>query len=306
MEQFLFVFTHLGIPLLIALSIMFHTPRSRSGLVTSTMFHLAILGFLYLWGQWPIAFSLYFKYVLLFIMGVSLFKLFRSLLFARKSFPKGVFKNSGNGLLVVLAMFFGGLIFYLVKGRSYEEDTVSLQFPLKNGSYYIGSGGSNSVINNHFGTKAKSQQYAIDINKIGRIGKVSKGFKDKSNDAHYIFGEKIYSPCDGKVLEMVNTVADNESTSMNVSAEDGQGNFVTLDCKGFIVSMVHLRKGSIKVALGQFISTGDLIGQVGNSGFSQEPHLHLQAAKLNQDSVLVGVPMEFMDQSPVRNDLFKN
>jgi murein DD-endopeptidase MepM/ murein hydrolase activator NlpD len=38
----------------------------------------------------------------------------------------------------------------------------------------------------------------------------------------------------------------------------------------------HLRCGSIKVKLGQQVTAGQLLGEVGNSGASLQPHLHFQ------------------------------
>jgi murein DD-endopeptidase MepM/ murein hydrolase activator NlpD len=41
--------------------------------------------------------------------------------------------------------------------------------------------------------------------------------------------------------------------------------------------MGHFKHGSIIVTEGQTVETGQPIAQVGNSGMSLEPHLHIQA-----------------------------
>jgi murein DD-endopeptidase MepM/ murein hydrolase activator NlpD len=54
------------------------------------------------------------------------------------------------------------------------------------------------------------------------------------------------------------------------------GNFVTIQRPdGIIIFMCHLKTGSIKVKAGDPVNVGDLIGEVGNSGNSLSPHLHL-------------------------------
>ena len=104
-------------------------------------------------------------------------------------------------------------------------------------------------------------------------------------------------------MSAINDVEDNAGTSLNVSAEDGSGNHLSIDCDGTIVSLLHLQSGSLVVATGDSVVAGQELAQVGNSGFSQEPHLHLQAAVANQESKLVGVPMRFGTRVPVRNDI---
>lgn len=43
--------------------------------------------------------------------------------------------------------------------------------------------------------------------------------------------------------------------------------------------IAHLRPGSVVVAVGDQVKAGQLLGQVGNSGNSIEPHLHIGAVR---------------------------
>jgi hypothetical protein len=58
----------------------------------------------------------------------------------------------------------------------------------------------------------------------------------------------------------------------------GAGNYVVLDGRGETREYVfmHLRMGSVVVAQGQHVRTGQLIGEVGNTGDSTGPHLHFE------------------------------
>lgn len=42
----------------------------------------------------------------------------------------------------------------------------------------------------------------------------------------------------------------------------------------------HLREGSVAVTTGDRVRAGQVIGQVGNSGNTAEPHVHIQAQSL--------------------------
>ena len=55
------------------------------------------------------------------------------------------------------------------------------------------------------------------------------------------------------------------------------GNHVILDIGGgHYVLYGHLKQGSLRVRPGEQVRRGQVLGQVGGSGNSGEPHLHLQ------------------------------
>ncbi len=303
MEHFLFYFVHWGIPFLLGLNMFLNRPRSIFGMISDFLFGLFLLGFLYNWGQWPIAAYIYIKYVLLFLLGISVYIFIKRIRNVRKLLPKGIGRNIKNTILLLFAILFGVLFVKTFSGRSYDQVAVSLTFPLKDGTYYIASGGSNGVLNNHFGKGSKSQRYALDINQLGDSGRISSGFGIADNEAHFIFAEAVYAPCSGIIVELENEVEDNSGMNMNVTAQNGQGNFVILDCDDTVISLVHLKKGSVNAKLGDKVQVGQLLAKVGNSGFSQEPHLHVQAARWENDSVLVGIPVKFDGISPFRNSI---
>ncbi len=305
MEQVLFYFVHWVLPILIGLSYIIRTPRSKWGLFTAFVFNVSFLWFIFLWGQWPIAGTLFFKYILVFFIGFHLFWLIRGFFLSKKKFPKGAIGHFRNIVLMLFGVLFSYLIFQAFKGRNYHEEAFVMEFPLKNGDYYVASGGSNRLLNNHFGRGSRSQQFALDINKLEGFGKIATGLGSATNDKHFIFGTPVYAPCSGRVLALENNVADNKGSDLNVDASKGQGNFVVLDCNGTVVTLVHLQQGSVVVNLGERVETGSLLGRVGNSGFSQEPHLHLQAARWSRDSLMLGIPMEFSGELPYRNYVVK-
>jgi murein DD-endopeptidase MepM/ murein hydrolase activator NlpD len=59
------------------------------------------------------------------------------------------------------------------------------------------------------------------------------------------------------------------------------------------VLYAHMRPGTVQVKLGDRVHTGQILGHVGNTGSSTEPHLHMHID--DQPSFLAGngVPYEF-------------
>ncbi|MER9882371.1 M23 family metallopeptidase [Mesorhizobium sp. M0118] len=79
-----------------------------------------------------------------------------------------------------------------------------------------------------------------------------------------------------------------------------RGNHVIVDCGDFHVEIAHLQRGSVRVAAGAPVSSGDQVGKVGNSGNTAEPHLHVHALDPEKND---GVPMSFNGRVPARNSL---
>ena len=299
----MFIFVHLGLPAFLLGWFWFMKPKSKVGLLVSLLLSVSVVLFLFFWGQWPFIGGYYLRYVILIlslvIWIIKTFKSIQLLPFIKKS----IFNYFKIGLLSLFAGIFVLLNVKVIAGMRIKENAVNIEFPLKSGKYYIALGGSNGVINNHYKAWTRAQQYAIDINKLEGLGTVASGIMTNDKDKHFIFSENVYSPFDGIVIESVNSVLDNETSSMKVKRKDGAGNYLILKNKEVLIHLVHLKYNSLLVEKGDTVKKGDLIAQVGNSGFSQEPHLHFQASIYNKDSILVGIPMRINRRFLVRNDI---
>jgi len=100
---------------------------------------------------------------------------------------------------------------------------------------------------------------------------------------YYAFGEPIYSPINGHIVNYISHLPDNKINNVNNS--NNWGNYVIIkSVDGYFVKLAHLKKNSVLLPLNSFVEAGQKIAECGNSGYSQEPHLHLQV----QASPIVG------------------
>jgi murein DD-endopeptidase MepM/ murein hydrolase activator NlpD len=70
--------------------------------------------------------------------------------------------------------------------------------------------------------------------------------------------------------------------------------------EGVYMAFVHLQKGSIKVSVGQKITKGMVIGNVGHSGNSTSPHLHFQVMDTSDIGHAKGLPCRFEEYEVYR------
>lgn len=199
-----------------------------------------------------------------------------------------------------------------LEGRTVPPGSVvDLAFPLSGGSYLVVNGGSQRLINAHMATldatvprfrPYRGQSYGIDIVKIDGFGLRAPGFQPSDPTVYTIYGAAVLAPCSGEVVAAVDGLAD-----MPVPETDRAhmaGNHVILRCAGVDVLLGHLRPGSIGVSVGNRVETGAVLGEVGNSGNSEEPHLHVHAQMPGTDEAPMAaepLPLRFAGRYLVRN-----
>ncbi len=179
---------------------------------------------------------------------------------------------------LVLAAACIGVGVYGWLGRAAPRvDAVDLDFPLRDGRFYVASGGVNALINDHFGTAAAEPggALAIDVVAVDRLGQRASGLRPETPEAYTIFGWPVYAPCSGVVKRLVDGLPDQSDTPATDDA--AAGNQIILECGEDQVVISHLRQGSIEVRAGDAVKRGARIAAVGGSGRTVEPHLHMHA-----------------------------
>lgn len=125
----------------------------------------------------------------------------------------------------------------------------------------------------------------------------------RRNRDTFSFGREVLAPAAGTVVRAVDGVADNEGLrgyrgrTLVADLADPLwlfGNHVVLSLGegGPYVLLGHLRLGSLRVKPGDAVREGDSLAEVGNSGSSVEPHLHLHVMDRADaaDREVVGLP----------------
>jgi peptidase M23-like protein len=145
-----------------------------------------------------------------------------------------------------------------------------------------------------------AQRYAIDwvqYQTVDGVRTTWKGPEDK-NDSYFCYNQPIYSVADGKVVDMADGLAENVphsgKYSVSIDFNNAAGNHVVVEITpNRYVLYAHMRPGTVRVKIGDKVRVGEVIGNVGNTGSSTEPHLHMHIDDRPSFLAGNGVPYEF-------------
>jgi hypothetical protein len=183
---------------------------------------------------------------------------------------------AGNIAVAIASVFLAAQV-----GAAYwtPDHPVTVGSPVE-GQWYVVQGGHSELVNGH--NVAVAQDHALDIVQVIDGSSHRGDAADRTN--YYAWGEPLFAPADGTVATAVDVLPDQPIGS--VDQMHAAGNHVVIDIGGGrFIAMAHLQSGSLRVAVGGRVKAGDVIGLVGNSGNSDEPHLHIQA----QNSAVLNV-----------------
>lgn len=140
-----------------------------------------------------------------------------------------------------------------------------------------------------------SQRFAIDWERIDAQNRIVTG--DVSNPENYaIYGLPIHAVADARVSSMTDGLANSPPGKLppGLPITDADGNHVVLDLgDGRFVLYAHMKPGSVRVRTGQRVRRGDVLGLVGTSGNSSEPHVHVHVMDGPDALRSNGVPFTF-------------
>ncbi len=268
---------------------------------TSCVLFYIALYFIIPWGL----FSIYLKYLIIsFYILITIFLIFKTYKIFNK-LPVHLFSSLNNFFIIIYSIsiiLFCLVVIELFNSRNFNN-FIKLSFPLRGVNYYILDGGNSIVINQHY--LNDFQKYAIDIIKLNKYKTHSSGFFPKSNNNYEIFGENIFSPCDGIVYDLENSIVDHHGPSY--PTKNLAGNYILIKSEdNHYILLAHMQYKSIIVKKGQHVNTGVKIGKVGNTGNSSEPHLHIHAVEEMNSGILfsgMSLPILFDEKFLIRNDI---
>lgn len=189
---------------------------------------------------------------------------------------------------------------------------VALAWPLHGGTFLVVNGGNDLSINAHLMTLDpavpcfrawRGQSHGIDIVQIDGFGLRAKGMRPSDPGAYRIYGAKVRAPCAGDVLAGVDGLPDMQPPQPDRNHR--AGNHVLLRCAEADVLLGHVQPGSLRVAAGARVHSGDPIAEVANSGNTGEPHVHVHAQRPDPAAAPLGgdpLPVLLGGHFPVRGD----
>lgn len=179
------------------------------------------------------------------------------------------------------------------------QDAIVIGPPLRGTNWFAANGPGNTSghrrthipIEGHVGIP---QRFAIDWVQMDSTYKTFSGDRLK-NEAYYAEDEDALAVLDGTVVATKDSIPENvpgaNSRAVPITLETVGGNHVIIDIgKGHYAFYAHLRPGSLRVKVGDRVKKGVVVGKVGNSGNSTEPHLHFHIADANSPLGSEGVP----------------
>jgi len=121
-----------------------------------------------------------------------------------------------------------------------------------------------------------AQRFAIDWEKLNEDDLIYVGDPlDVEN--YFSYGEEVIAVASGRVVAAVDKYEDQIPGQLppGLPIEEADGNYVVIDVGGGNFAFyAHMIKGSITVEEGDFVTRGQVIGLLGNSGNTSAPHLH--------------------------------
>ncbi len=300
-----------AIPLVLVALLALLPPGSTIGLWVQSLTSIAVLVALCLVGIWSVP-PWWMRYVFAVLLpGAIVFAFARDRIVTH--WPSGVlgwlwlFGFAGLGLYAVNEARVAYTAALLPAGR-----VVDLAAPLGPGTYLVANGGRAPSINAHAALLDQSvpahQQYwgtahGVDLVALDRWGLRADGVMPADPQHYVIFGRPVIAPCTGRVIVAIDGLPDMQVPQ--VDRAHLAGNHVILRCADADILFGHFRKGSVLVRVGQQLTIGDLIAQVGNSGNTSEPHLHINAQTPGSaTSPFAGapIPIRIERRYLVRND----
>lgn len=208
------------------------------------------------------------------------------------------------------------------------HDVLIIDSPIH--SVFITPNTPGSTIPSH-GTTKYGEMYAIDFVIVNKSKPSMKPYKSSfisyiltgvNLDYFYGWGEKIYAPVEGKIVKVidgieernpVNIVRDLRNT-LKVTKEFEKGEIDSREITGNCVIiqysidgyclLAHMKKGSIQVKEGQTIQKGEIVGELGHSGNSTMPHLHMQFMDSLDLEKANGIPFSIREYAIYKNGIW--
>lgn len=120
------------------------------------------------------------------------------------------------------------------------------------------------------------------------------------NNDFGIWNKEVHSPVSGTIIAVYDDEDDITPGLEDFNSMEGNHVYIKIKETGTYLLLNHLKKDSVLVEVGDTVKTGDILGRVGNSGSTSEPHLHIHHQRQDPTEVKFpvlaeGLPLYFKD-----------
>jgi len=168
---------------------------------------------------------------------------------------------------VVVALLSGFIAVQLAHVSVPATDPILLDSPLA-GEWFVLNGGHSVLLNGH----SPNESNAVDFQRFGANGRTHIGGSDAPLTAYVGFGLPVLAPADGRIIEVTDNYPD---TPPGTNGDHANNLVIDIGGERYLV-LAHLKQGSVTAGVGDVVRRGQPLAAVGNSGHTNEPHLHLQ------------------------------
>lgn len=214
------------------------------------------------------------------------------------------------GVAVELPVITVFLLLAFVRPPRVEAEPREVAAPLR--GTWVGLNSPADRVPSH-GTRNFGQTYALDVlhpSPPGAPTEIAWSPVARRPEEYSCFDEPVHAVAAGQVVAAGNRRRDHLSRDswpalmyMFVIEAFGRslggsgailGNHVVLDHgEGSFSAYAHLRRGSVAVGPGDTVEPGAVLGRVGNSGNTSEPHLHFQLMDRPHCTAAAGLPFRW-------------
>jgi hypothetical protein len=255
------------------------------GTIALLALHAAFLGLVHarpgriavgLWYVGPVVIAL----VAAILLGVALVRSWR-----RRDLPRPHHVAGFAALAIVIA----SLAAFRTYPSSHDRrpSRVAFRLPL-DGPVTVAWGGPTLAANYHAVMPDQRWAYDLLITSRGRTFSADGiGLED-----YHAYGRRVRAPADGIVRAIHDGEPDGPIGHWQVVRAMGNHVIVEVAPSEFLF-VAHLQRGSIRVAPGDRVVADQVLGLVGNSGNSSEPHVHLHLQDTPTPYFGEGIPLYF-------------
>ncbi|BBZ78994.1 peptidase M23 [Mycolicibacterium anyangense] len=137
-----------------------------------------------------------------------------------------------------------------------------------------------------------AERFAVDYVQLQPDARMLVGDPTKLSSYPY-YGAAIHAVSDGPVVAVVDGLPDQVpgKNPTGLTLDQYGGNYIVQDIGGGNYAFyAHLKPGSVRVKVGEALTSGQTIAELGNSGNSSAPHLHFHVMSTPDPLLSDGLP----------------